>query len=42
MDLARFEAEAAALIGARLALVSSDAPSAAEMAGAPLRTSTAA
>ena len=42
MDMARFEAEATSLLGASVALVSSDAPSAPGMTGATLRTSTAA
>ncbi|MGH9067835.1 MAG: hypothetical protein ACRD0J_10150 [Acidimicrobiales bacterium] len=41
-DMARFELEAQSLLGATVALVSSDAPSAPAMAGAPLRATTAA
>lgn len=41
-DMARFELEAESLLKASVALVSSDAPAAAVMAGAPLRVTAAA
>lgn len=42
LDLARFELEAEALLGACVRVVSADAPRAREIAGAPLRASSAA